>query len=178
MKPIKLFNQLLVALCIVVMPLASQADNGDSKIAVVDIKRAVLQTVQAQKKLDQLKKQADFKGNMKEIEGLEKEYKKMLERYQKDRAVMSAEKREKEERSILEKQQDIKYVASKLQQTQKEFLDGLLQERAADTQQVLEGLVKEQNIGLLLRADAVAVMHADASYDISDQVTERLNAIK
>ncbi|NNC55199.1 MAG: hypothetical protein HKO07_05720 [Pseudomonadales bacterium] len=91
---------------------------------------------------------------------------------------MSDEKREGEKRKILEKQQDIKYVASKLQQVRDEFLENILQSRAADTQKVLEGLVREQGIGLLLNARAPAVMHAEATIDLSDQVTERLNAIK
>jgi len=173
-----IMNYVLTSLLVVLLPSAALAEEPVSKVAVVDIQRAVLQTEQAQKSLEDLKNQADFKTNMKELEDLEKSYQDMVAAYQKDRAVMSAEKRDAEERSILDKQQDLKYVASKLQQTQKEFIEKTYEARAADTQKVLEGLIKEQNIGLLLRSDARAVMHADASYDISDQVTERLNAIK
>ncbi|MBT8139759.1 MAG: OmpH family outer membrane protein [Gammaproteobacteria bacterium] len=164
-------------LALVLQPLQAYAQNAP-KIAVVDVQRAVLQTESVKKKLEQFKKKPEFKENFKELESLEKEYKKLLDRYEKDRAVMSDEKREGEKRKILEKQQDMKYVASKLQQVRDEFLERILQERAADTQKVLEGLVREQAIGLLLNARAPAVMHADASYDLSDQVTERLNAIK
>lgn len=154
------------------------AEEKGSKIAVIDINRAVLQTEKAQVELEKLKKQPEFKSNLESIEKLEKEYKKMAEKYQKDRAVMSAEKQSEEERRILEKEQDLKYVASKLQQAQKEWAEGVLKQFAANAQQILENIIKEQNIGLLLRRDAPAVIHADASYDISDQVTERLNAVK
>lgn len=167
----------LLAGVLAVLPTLSLAQEA-SRIAVVDVQRAVLQTESAKKRLEEFKKKPEFKENFKEIESLEKDYKKLLERYEKDRAVMSDEKREGEKRKILEKQQDIKYVASKLQQVREEFLEGLLQARAADTQKVLEGLVREQNIGLLLNARTPSVMHADSSYDISDQVTERLNSIK
>ncbi|MGB5326296.1 MAG: OmpH family outer membrane protein [Pseudomonadales bacterium] len=171
------FASLLLALCSAGAPMLALAiDNGT--IAVVDVQRAVLQTETAKQKLEELKKKPEFKENFKELEELEKSYKKLLEKYEKDRAVMSDEKREDAKRVILEKQQDIKYVASKLQQVRDEFLEGILQSRAADTQKVLEGLVREQKVGLLLNARAPAVMHADSGYDISDQVTERLNAIK
>lgn len=148
------------------------------KIAVVDIQRAVFQTERAKSQLEALKQQEDFKENLKNIEELEKEYQGIVENYQKERAIMSAEKREEEERRILEKQQDIKYIASKLQQVQKEFGDKVMQEIGPDIQKVLQALVKEQNIGLLMRADTPAIISAGGAFDISDTVTERLNAIK
>ena len=67
-----------------------------SKIAVVDVRIAVLQTELAQSQFADLKKQDDFKSNMASIESLETELKAMVETYQKDRAVMSAQKREEE----------------------------------------------------------------------------------
>jgi len=148
------------------------------KIAVVDIQRAVLQTEKAKAQLESLKEQKDFKENLESIEALEKEYKSAVEKYQKDRAIMSAEKREEEERRILDKQQDIKYIANKLQQAQKAWGDKVMQELGPDMQKVLQALIKEQNIGLLLRADAPAVISAGGAFDISATVTERLNAIK
>jgi len=54
------------------LPSAALAAEPVSKVAVVDIQRAVLQTEQAQKSLEDLKNQADFKTNMKELEDLEK----------------------------------------------------------------------------------------------------------
>ena len=99
-----IMNYALTSLLVVLLPSAALAAEPVSKVAVVDIQRAVLQTEQAQKSLEDLKNQADFKTNMKELEDLEKAYQDMVAAYQKDRAVMSAEKRDAEERSILDKQ--------------------------------------------------------------------------
>ncbi len=166
---------ILVLLLVQSVP-ASAEDKG--RIAVVDIQRAILLTEKARAKLEDLKKQADFKANLESIESLQKEYETMVEKYTKDRAVMSAEKREEEERRILDKQQDMKYVASKLQQAEKEYVQSVVQEFGGSTEEVLKNIVKEQNIGLLLRSDGRAVLHADESYDITEQVVERLNAIR
>lgn len=149
-----------------------------SKIAVVDVRIAVLQTELAQAQLAELKKQDDFKNNLASIEGLETELKAMVETYQKDRAVMSAQKREEEEKRIVEKQKDRNYVATKLQQAQKEWAERSMEEQAQNLTRVLQNLVEEQGIGMLMRADTGVVLHADSSYDISAQVTERLNQIK
>ena len=103
----------------------------------------------------------------------------MVETYQKDRAVMSAEKRGDEEKRIIDKQKDLQYIAGKLQQAQQDLIERAMDEQAEAVKRVLQNLVEEQSIGMLLRADAGGiVMHADRSYDISAQVTERLNQIK
>ena len=149
-----------------------------SKIAVVDVRIAVLQTELAQSQFADLKKQDDFKSNMASIESLEVELKEMVETYQKDRAVMSAQKREDEEKRIVEKQKDRNYIASKLQQAQKEWAERSMEDQAQNLTRVLQNLVEEQGIGMLIRADTGVVLHADSSYDISAQVTERLNQIK
>lgn len=175
----KKFNMAnVLAIVAVLFSSAVWAQGDASKIAVVDVQRAVLQTEKAQTKLKELEQQPDYKTNFENFKALEAEYKKMIENYEKERAVMSAEKRDEEERRILDKQQDIKYIASKLQQTQKEYVEQIMQEQGAGIQTVLQNLVGEQGIGLLLRSEARAILHADESYDISDQLTERLNAIK
>ena len=115
---------------------------------------------------------------MESIESLEVELKAMVETYQKDRAVMSAQKREEEEKRIVEKQKDRNYIASKLQQAQKDWAEQSMESQAQNLTRVLQNLVDEQGIGMLIRADTGVVLHADSSFDISAQVTERLNQIK
>ena len=178
LKKIVIACQAVVVLMALTLVSVAGAAEDDSRIAVVDIQRAILLTEKAKQKLEELKNQADFKANFERIESLKTEYETMVEKYTKDRAVMSAEKREEEERRILDKQQDMKYVASKLQQAEKEYVQSVMQDFGSSTEKVLQNIVKEQNIGLLLRSDSRAVMHADISYDITEQVVERLNAIR
>ena len=166
----------LLSLSVSVM--SEDAPAASSKIAVVDVRIAVLQTELAQSQFAELKKQDDFKNNMESIESLEVELKAMVETYQKDRAVMSAQKREEEEKRIVEKQKDRNYIASKLQQAQKDWAEQSMESQAQNLTRVLQNLVDEQGIGMLIRADTGVVLHADSSFDISAQVTERLNQIK
>lgn len=166
-------------LSLLAAPLTAWAQEAVAgKIAVVDVRIAVLQTEKAQAQFAELKKQDDFKNNMDTIKTLEEELKKMVEAYQKDRAVMSASKREDEEKRIVEKQKDRNYIAGKLQQAQKEWAERSMEEQSQNLQRVLQNLVTEQAIGMLIRADTGVVLHADDSYNISAQVTERLNQIK
>ena len=161
-----------------VSAMSEDAPAASSKIAVVDVRTAVLQTELAQSQLADLQKQDDFKSNMESIESLDAEFNAMVETYQKDRAVMSVQKREEEEKRIIEKQNDLKYIASKLQQAQKDWEERSMKLQAQNLKRVLQNLVDEQGIGMLIRRDTGTVLHADSSFDISAQVTERLNQIK
>lgn len=156
----------------------AQSDSAAGKIAVVSVQKAVLQTERAKTRLEKLKKQEDYKSNLKKYEGLETEFKKMVEKYQSDRAVMNAEKIAETEKRLKDKNKDLQWLAQKLQQAEKEWAERMMQDIGEDLASVLKNIVREQKIGLLLRADSGVVMSADDSYDISDQVTERLNQIK
>lgn len=160
------------------IPKAFSEDNS-SNIAVVNLQLAVLQTEVAQSRLKELELEPDFKKNVEEAESLEAELKKLIETYQKERAVMSAQKRADEEKRFREKQKDLNYIATKIQQAQKELIDKIIDSQSQNLNTVLSNLVEEQDIGLLLRAGpGGSVLHSDKSYDISLQVTERLNLIK
>ena len=78
-------------------------ETKDSGIAVVNLQLAVLQTEAAQKRLKELEQESDFKKNIEEAEALEIELKELIETYQKERAVMSAQKRAEEEKKIQRK---------------------------------------------------------------------------
>jgi outer membrane protein len=176
----QLFNAVIVisALMLSSIVFAQSESREAEKIAVVDVQLAVLQTEQAQAQLAELKEQDDFKKNFKAVSDIEAELKVMVEAYQKDRAVMSAQKRAEEEKRIVEKQKDGNYIATKLQQSRKEWAEMAMEAQAKNLTRVLQNLVEEQGIGLLLRADGGVVLHAGPRYDISLQVTERLNQIK
>jgi len=172
------FLQVCALLATIVLAPLNAVASEESRIAVVNVQRAILMTEKAKQKLDELQKQPDFKSNLESIESMKVELESMVEKYKKDRAVMSEEKREEEERRILDKQQDMKYIASKLQQLEKDYVASVTQEFGDGLQAALQKIVEKENIGLLLRRDAPAVMHADSSYDITELVVERLNAIR
>ena len=177
---VQLFKTLILTSTLVLSALVfAQSESSEAeKIAVVDVQLAVLQTEQAQAQLAELKEQDDYKKNMKEVKEIDNDLKVMVEAYQKDRAVMSAQKRAEEEKRIVEKKNDRNYILKKLQQSQTELEEKVMQAQGKNVIRILDNLVEEQGIGLLLRADGGVVLHAGPRYDISLQVTERLNQIK
>ena len=64
---------------------------AQGKIAVVDLQEAILQTDLAQKRLQDIRDQDDFKADKAEFEKLKKELDELVKKFQKDAAVMSQE---------------------------------------------------------------------------------------
>ena len=156
---------------------AEDAADDNGRIAVISLRSAILKTERAMAALKELEKQDAFKQNFEQYKALGDEYRALVEAYQKDRAVMSAEKREAEQRKILDKERDAEYIAQKLQQARQEWEERELDAQASSVRTVVKNLVEERNIGVLINADTGVLVYADDSYDISDEVTERLNRI-
>jgi len=153
--------------------------DSDKSIATFDLQRAVLQTQYASEKSKDIESQPEFKNNADQLKKLEVELKEMAEKFQKDRAVMTPEKQKEAVKRITDKENDAKYILSKLQQMQQEWMQQVMAEMGPNLQKVVEEIVTEKNIGLLLRTDISggAVVFADDSYAITSLITERLNKI-
>jgi len=147
------------------------------KIAVVDLQLAVMQTTAAQKSLEEFKKQKTVSEDLKSFEGDTKAYQKAREKYEKNRAVMSDSKRAEAVAELRSMEEDLQHTGTKLQKAERAFQQQVIQKFAQDALRITENIVKEQSIGLLLGRDSGAVMHATADYDITNQVTERLNKL-
>ena len=146
------------------------------KIAVVDLQEAILQTDVAQKRLQEVRGQKDYKADKAEFDRLKKEFDDMVKKFQKDAAVMSQEQQAAARQKLASKQADLEHVTGKLQQAEQSAGQALLQELAPKVQDVLRELISSEGIGLLLQRGAV--IHADASYSITAKVTDKLNQMK
>lgn len=149
---------------------------SQGKIAVVNLQVALMQTDLAQKRIKEVRGQEDYKSDKKEFDKLKKELDALVKKFQKDAAVMSPEQQTTARQKLAGKQADLEYVAKKLQQVEAMAGQSLLQEMSPKVQKVLEDLIKKEGIGLLLRQEAV--MHADAGYNITAKVTDKLNQAK
>jgi outer membrane protein len=145
----------------------------EGKIAVVDVQGAILQTEYAQKKLGEVRAQAEYKKNKAEFDRLKTEGEGLLKTYQKDAAVMSPEQKAAAEKKLNSLQEDLDHVASKLQQAEQGIGQALLQEMAPKVQEVLKEIIQKDGIALLLQRNAV--IHAEPGYSITSQVTDKLN---
>lgn len=147
----------------------------EGKIAVVDVQGAILQTDYAQKKLGEVRAQADYKKNKAEYDRLKTEGEGLLKTFQKDAAVMSQEQKTAAQNKLGSLQEDLDHVASKLQQAEQGTGQALLQEMAPKVQEVLRDIIQKDGIALLLQRNAV--IHAEPGYSITQQLTDKLNEL-
>ena len=114
---------------------------AQTKIAVVDLQEAILQTDVAQKRLEEIRNQAEFKTDKAEFERLKKEMDEMVKKFQKDAAVMSQEQQAAARQKLSSKQADLEHVVGKVQQTEQAAAQALLQELGPKVQEVLREII-------------------------------------
>lgn len=146
---------------------------AQGKTAVLNIQQAILLTDESQTRFKELRAQAAYKDNKKQLDQLRKEHDDIIKKLQKDMAVMSDDQKRQQQGIIEEKRADIEHVMRKLQGAEQQLGQMLMQELAPKLQEVVTELIKTEGIGLLLNSEAV--LHADNSYDITAKVTDRLN---
>lgn len=146
---------------------------AQGKIAVVNVEQAILQTDYAQKRLGEERDRTEYKSDKEEFDRLKSEFDSLVQEFQKDAAVMSQEQQLAARKRLASKQADLEHVAGKLQQTEQEVGQALLEEMSPKVQEVLQELISTEGIGLLLQRGSV--IHADAGYSITAKVTDKLN---
>lgn len=167
----KILKISIVALALA-LPAAAMAQG---KIAVVNLQEAILQTDMAQKRLNEVRNQEDYKADKAEFDKLKKEFDELVQKFQKDAAVMSQEQQVAARQKLASKQSDLEHVTGKLQQAEQGAGQMLLQEMSPRVQEVLRELIATEGIGLLLQR--ASVIHADAGYSITAKVTDKLNQL-
>lgn len=148
---------------------------AQGKIAVVDLQEAILQSDLAQKRLNEVRDQDDYKADKAEFDRLKKEFDEIVSKFQKDAAVMSQEQQVAARQKLASKQADLEHVTGKLQKAEQAAGQALLQDMAPKVQEVLRELIANEGIGLLLQRGSV--IHADAGYSITAKVTDKLNQV-
>lgn len=160
----------MVAMALVLLPLGASAQG---RIAVVNLEEAILQTDEAQKRLQGLREQEDYKSDKAELERLQGEREALIKELQNDLAVMSAEQQQAARKRLANKNADLEHVLRKLQQQEQDLGQSLLQEMTPKVQAVLRELIQSEGIGLLIQRSAV--IHADNGFSVTAKVTDKLN---
>jgi outer membrane protein len=160
----------VAGLALAVLPSLAAAQG---RIAVVNLEEAILQTDEAQKRLSALREAADYKADKAEFDRLQEERDDLIKDVQKDIAVMSAEQQQAARKRIASKNADLEHVFRKLQQSEQQLGQELLQEMTPKVQAVLRDLIQSEGIGLLIQRNVV--IHADNGYSITSKVTDKLN---
>ena len=161
------------AILIVAALFASLNVAAQGRIAVVNLEVAIMQTDEAQARMESLRNQEDYKSDKEEFDALRAEYDALVATIQKDMSVMSVDEQQNARKKLASKQADLEHVAGKLQQAEQLAGQEILQDMSAKVQEVLRDLISTEGIGLLLQRNSV--IHADAGYSITAKVTDKLN---
>ena len=165
-------KQIIFSILVMLMPMTVFAQG---KISVVNIQEAMLKTDLAQTRLSEIRDGEDYSSDKAEFDRLNSELKEMVESFQKDAAVMSAEQQASARQRVANKNADLEHVGGKLQQAEQIALQAIAKEMSPMVQKVLSELIKTEGIGLLLQQSAV--IHADPGYSITAKVTDKLNQL-
>ena len=155
------------------LALAASLVSAQGRIAVVDLESAIIQTDESQQRLNALRSQEDYAADKSELERLQTEREELIKELQNELAVMSPEQQQAARKRLANKNADLEHVLRKLQQSEQELGQALLQEMTPKVQEVLRELIQSEGIGLLLQRNAV--VHHDNGYSITAKVTDKLN---
>lgn len=159
-----------------VLPASAVKPSSSDKVAVFDVQAAILGTEMAKSTMKAFEGRPDIAKMIKDAEKAQKELLSMREDFDKNGSKWSAQQKEDKRKAVEFKQSDLEIIARKLnterQATGKKLMDNL----GPRLESVVKSLVESKGIGLLL--DRKAAIHADPSFDITPDVTTKLNATK
>lgn len=147
---------------------------AESKIAVVDIYRALMSSEAAKVAVAEL--QNEFKAEQDQLTQLEQEIKALQEKGQKDGMLMTDEDKRRLFEEIQSKQSDAKHIIQKVRKMQTKREKEFLTQNKGTIDAALKELVDELKIDLLLTREAT--LWVSPSMDITLKLLEKLNANK
>lgn len=166
----KLRNTLIA---LILMTLSAGA-LAEMRIAVVDINVAALRSDEARIRGEKLK--ASFGQEEADLIALRNSIQKLEEKRQKDSAVMGADQLRKMEQEINDKKLELNFKGQKLQQRGKEANQELQQVMGPKVEKAMKSIVDEKKYDVILRREAA--IWIDDKYDLTDELTKRINAQK
>ncbi len=169
----RLINTLMCGMVLMMATGLAQAADGGSglKIAVLDMREALFNSERAKAADDEMRRETQEDET--KIRNLANEAQRLQERLQQDGATMSAAEQRRVNDDLEELAAQYQVLVQRLQnlvqQRQQEFQQAL----APNLLQAIEAVVQEDNVDIVLRAEAA--IHYRGAYDITARVTEKLN---
>jgi len=174
-KIMKFFKTLFVVLTASFFTFALQS--ADLNIATLDPQAALFSTNVAKKELEDLENSDEWKEVVEELQAKATEAREIQERTQKDGPTMSDEEKQEAAQKFQSLQQDINFLREKTNQFRNQTLQLLSQEQAEKFQVIVTELIRAKGITLLINSGAQQqiLLHADQSYDITQEVIDAMN---
>ncbi|HEX6939621.1 MAG TPA: OmpH family outer membrane protein [Longimicrobiales bacterium] len=167
-------HTMLLAAAAVVAGVSPAAAQGAPKWGYIDSRRILAEapgTKEAQQAFE--KEMEGFRG---ELQKLEQEIGALIADYEKQQSVLAAQEKQARETAIRQKQQEFQQRAMQLdQQAQKrqQELMGPIMERI---QKVIQEIREQGGYAFIFDVASGAVIAADTTLDLTDQVLARLNS--
>lgn len=151
------------------MGMAPLAMAAHDKIAVFDVQEAILNTSAAKAEMKAFEGRSDISRMISDAERLKKEMTAL-----RDQLDKGGSKAEDAKKSMDFKQADFELIVRKLNAERQAAGKKLMDDIGPRLEGIVKDIVDEEGIGLLL--DKKAAIHADAAFDITAKVTDKLNA--
>lgn len=156
-----------------VMLLCAPLALAEGKIVVLDLQAAVLSTDVAQRQLAALEQNEDYAALLARYENLESDIEAFQEDAQRNSMTWSEEQQQQKQQEMQQLRESYERAVQQLQGARQQVMQGVMQQMGGTTQDVLEKLIEEENIGLVLNSQSA--FHASSAYDITDQVRDLIN---
>jgi len=174
-KNMKFLKTLFVATITTLFTITLQS--ADLNVATLDPQAALFSTNVAKKELEELENSDEWKEVVEELQAKATEAREIQEKTQKDGPTMSDEEKQNAAQKFQSLQQDINFLREKTNQFRNQTLQLLSQEQAEKFQVIVTELIRAKGITLLINSSAQQqiLLHADQSYDITQEVIDAMN---
>jgi Skp family chaperone for outer membrane proteins len=171
----KFFKTIFIALTASLFTFTLPA--ADLNIATLDPQAALFSTNVAKKELEELENSDEWKEVVEELQEKATEAREIQEKTQKDGPTMSDEDKQEAAQKFQSLQQDINFLREKTNQFRNQTLQLISQEQAEKFQVIVTELIRAKGITLLINSGAQqgTLLHADQSYDITQEVIDAMN---
>ena len=171
----KFFKTIFIALTASLFTFTLSA--ADLNIATLDPQAALFSTNVAKKELEERENSDELKEVVEELQDKATEAREIQEKTQKDGPTMSDEDKQEAAQKFQSLQQDIKFLREKTNQFRNQTLQLISQEQAEKFQVIVTELIRAKGITLLINSGGQqgTLLHADQSYDITQEVIDAMN---
>lgn len=144
----------------------------DTKVAVVDMERALFLSDAAKTSAQQFEK--DNKADIDKLKGLEQQLLTLKDKMEKDGDVMSDDELRKLKNDYEQTTTEYKFYGNKLQQLNQKWKREFFQTQLPDLEQLLKAIIDEGGYDVVLQAGAV--VYSSPKADLTKLLLERLNS--
>ncbi|MFA5494572.1 MAG: OmpH family outer membrane protein [Porticoccaceae bacterium] len=146
---------------------------AETKIAVVDLGAAIFSSEVAQKRQSELQAQSEYAALQAKYDSTAADLNALQKEAESKRLTWSQDEAAEFQKRMEYLRADIELTARKLEGEVRNLQNRIIKELQPKAQEALEELVKQENVTLLLRSEAVLL--AEPQINLTGKLTERLN---